>query len=265
MRMSRVSSTPSRPSTSTSGRPSTTGWWACRGAVTAARSKSRSSGNEARAASALCYGAPAVPSRSEAQAVDAPGRFEVAAGARWAGPVSMGAADATETAPGTACRSGCSHPKARSSTAIGLEGRVGVRVATVAAARGIGLARDADAADPDHARMRKAFQTLTLAETVNQWTIEAALVASSRRAGVSGRGACRFCPPAPAICGSSMKARTLVETGVTYQGGGGLNILLTQRAGDRRLKSAGVRRRRARRGAHWRGNSRQPGPGLADR
>jgi hypothetical protein len=33
----------------------------------------------------------------------------------------------------------------------------------------------------------------------------------------------------------------LVETGLIFQGGGGLNILLTQRTSDRRLKSAGVR------------------------
>jgi hypothetical protein len=80
----------------------------------------------------------------------------------------------------------------------------------------------------------------TLAETVNRWTIEAALVASLPR----WRFGTRSVPFVSAGAGylrELHEGAALVETGVVYQGGGGLNILLTQRTGDRRLKSAGVR------------------------
>ena len=55
-----------------------------------------------------------LPATTEAQAVDRPGRFEVAAGGLWAGPVSMGSADATETTAGMARRSRYFPPRAPS-------------------------------------------------------------------------------------------------------------------------------------------------------
>ncbi len=120
-----------------------------------------------------------LPVTMEAQTVDPPGRFEVAAGARWAGPVSMGAADATETT-GNGMPFRLFSSESSLASAIGLEGRIGVRVG-----RGMQLEGSASHATPTRrTRIRADVEGIpdtTVAETVNQWTIEAALVASLAR------------------------------------------------------------------------------------
>ena len=73
---------------------------------------------------------------------------------------------------------------------------------------------------------------------MNQWTIEAALVASLPRWRFGTRSV-PFLSAGAGYLRELHEGAALVETGLIYQGGGGLNILLTQRTG--RLKSAGVR------------------------
>jgi len=179
-----------------------------------------------------------LPVTMEAQAVDPPGRFEVAAGARWAGPVSMGAADATETT-GNSMPFRLFSSESSFASAIGLEGRIGVRVG-----RGLQLEGSATHATPTlRTRIHSDAEGIpdaTLAETVNRWTIEAALVASLPRWRFGTRSV-PFLSAGAGYLRELHEGAALVETGVIYQGGGGLNILLTQRTGDRRLKSAGVR------------------------
>jgi hypothetical protein len=173
----------------------------------------------------------------EGQTVALPGRFEVAAGGLWAAPVSMGAADATETAPnGTRFRLFSSESSLAS--AIGLEGRVGVRLT-----RALQLEGAASHAAPTlRTRIRsdaEGIPDLTLAETVNQWTIEAALVAHLARWRFGTRSV-PFLSVGVGYLRQLHEGGTLVETGRTYQGGGGVSVLL-KRAGERRLKSAGLR------------------------
>ena len=174
---------------------------------------------------------------AEGQTVALPGRLEIAAGGLWAGPMSMGAADATETAPnGTRFRLFSSESSLAS--AIGLEGRVGVRLTTA-----LQLEGSASYAAPTlRTRIRsdaEGVPDLTLAETVNQWTIEAALVAHLARRRFGTRSV-PFLSVGVGYLRQLHEGGTLVETGRTYQGGGGVNVLL-KRAGDLRLKSAGLR------------------------
>jgi hypothetical protein len=174
---------------------------------------------------------------AEGQTVALPGRFEVAAGGFWALPMSMGAADATETAPnGTRFRLFSSETSLAS--AIGLEGRVGVRLTTALQLEGSA----SHAAPTLRTRIRsdaEGVPDLTLAETVDQWTIEAALVAHLARWRFGTRSV-PFLSVGVGYLRQLHEGGTLVETGRTYQGGGGVNVQL-KRAGDRRLKSAGLR------------------------
>jgi hypothetical protein len=179
-----------------------------------------------------------LPATVEGQTVALPGRFEIAAGGLWAGPVSMGAADATETAPnGTRFRLFSSESSLAS--AIGLEGRIGVRLTTMLQLEGSAW----HAAPIRRTQIRsdaEGIPDITLTETVNQWTIEAALVAHLARWRFGARSV-PFLSVGVGYLRQLHEGETLVETGRTYQGGGGVNILLTQRAGDRLLKAAGVR------------------------
>jgi hypothetical protein len=80
---------------------------------------------------------------------------------------------------------------------------------------------------------------VTLAETVNQWTIEAALVAHLARWRFGTRSV-PFLSGGVGYLRQVHEGGTLVETGRTFQGGGGVSVLL-KRTGERRLKSAGLR------------------------
>lgn len=173
----------------------------------------------------------------EAQTLALPGRFEVAAGGLWAGPVSMGEADATETAPNGA-RFRLFASDSSFASAIGLEGRVGVRITPV-----LQLEGSTSYATPElRTRIRadaEGIPDVTLAETVNQWTIEAALVAHLARWRFGTRSV-PFLSVGVGYLRQVHAGETLVVTGRTYQGGGGVNVLLT-RTDERRLKSAGLR------------------------
>ena len=179
-----------------------------------------------------------LPVTVEGQAAPLPGRFEFAAGGLWAAPVSMGAADATETAPNGA-RFRLFSSESSLTSAIGLEGRIGVRLTTLLQFEG-----SASHATPTRrTRIRsdaEGIPDVTLAETVNQWTIEAALVAHLARWRFGTRSV-PFLSVGVGYLRQLHEGETLVETGRTYQVGGGVNVLLRQSAGGRFLKSTGVR------------------------
>lgn len=173
----------------------------------------------------------------EAQTPALPGRFEIAAGGLWAAPVSMGAADATETAPnGTRFRL-FSSESSLGSTA-GFEGRVGVRLTPA-----LQLEGSASHATPAlRTRIRsdaEGIPDVTVAEAVSQWTIEAALVAHLARWRFGTRSV-PFLSVGVGYLRQLHEGGALVETGRIYQVGGGVKYLL-KRAGDGRLKSAGLR------------------------
>ncbi len=174
----------------------------------------------------------------EAQAGGTPGRFEVAAGALWGAPVSMGSADATETT-GNGMPFRLFSSESSLGSAVGPEARIGVRVG-----RGLQLEGSASHAKPTRrTRIRwdaEGIPDVTLAETVNRWTIDGALVTSLARWRFGTRTV-PFLSVGAGYFRELHEGEALVETGVTYQGGGGVNITLTQRTGAQRLKSAGVR------------------------
>jgi len=177
------------------------------------------------------------PPMLEAQTVALPGRFEVAAGGLWAAPVSAGTADATETAAnGTRFRLFSSESSTASN--FGFEGRIGVRLTPVFQVDG-----SFSYAVPEvRTRITSDFEGIpdvTVAETVNQWTIEAALVAHLARWRVGPHGV-PFLTIGAGYLRQIHERQTLVETGRIYQVGGGLKYLL-KRTGDGRLKSAGLR------------------------
>ena len=178
-----------------------------------------------------------LPVTMEAQAAGPPGRFEVAAGTLWSAPVSMGAADATETT-GNSMPFRLFSSESSLASAIGLEGRIGVRVG-----RALRIEGSATHATPTRrTRIRadvEGIPDITLEETVNRWTIEAALVAFLTRWRFGTRTV-PFLSVGAGYLRELHEGDALVETGLTYQGGGGVNITLTQRTGAR-LKSAGVR------------------------
>jgi hypothetical protein len=178
-----------------------------------------------------------LPVTAEAQTVALPGRFEIAAGGFWAGPVSMGEADATETAP-NATRFRLFASESSLASAIGFEGRVGVRLTTA-----LQLEGSASYAAPTlRSRIRsdaEGIPDVTLAEIVNQWTIEAALVAHLARWRFGTRSV-PFLSVGVGYLREVHEGGTLVDTGRTFQGGGGVSVLL-KRTGERRLKSAGLR------------------------
>jgi hypothetical protein len=156
-----------------------------------------------------------LPGSLEGQPVALPGRFEVAAGGLWAAPASMGAADATETAAnGTRFRLFSSESSLAS--AIGPEGRVGVRLT-----KSLQLEGSASHTTPTlRTRIRsdaEGIPDLTLAETVNQWTIDAALVAHLARWRFGTRSV-PFLSAGAGYLRQIHEGGTLVETGRTYQG-----------------------------------------------
>lgn len=177
------------------------------------------------------------PATARAQTAPPGGRFEVAAGGLWIQGASVGGADATETAPdGSRFRLFAS--RGSLGPAAGLEGRVGVRLGTVLRVEGSG-----SFAKPD-LRVRissdvEGVSDLTLAETVSQWTIEAALVAYLARWRVGPRGV-PFVSAGAGYLRQIHEGGTLAENGRTYRVGGGVDYPLA-RAGTGRLKSAGLR------------------------
>lgn len=185
----------------------------------------------------LLFGLLSLPAAAQAQAVALPGRFEIAAGLLWAGTTSAGAADATETAP-DGSRFGLFSSESSLARAIGLEGRIGVRLTSR-----LQLEGSASHASPD-LRTRisadsEGAPAITLAETVDQWTVEGALVAHLARWRVGTRGV-PFLSAGAGYLRQLHEGGTLVETGQTYQVGGGVNFLLN-RGGGGWLESAGLR------------------------
>jgi hypothetical protein len=178
-----------------------------------------------------------LPAAAEGQTAGVPGRFEVAAGVFWAGASPAGAAEATETAPGgSRFRLFTTESSLRRTT--GLEGRFGVRLtpglqleASVShATRELQARISADA---------EGVPATTLAETLDQWLVEGAIVAHFARWRIGSRGT-PFLSAGAGYLRHVHEEKTLADTGRTYQVGGGVSFLLNQGGGGR-LKGAGVR------------------------
>jgi hypothetical protein len=176
---------------------------------------------------------------ARAQSVDErlPGRFEFAVGPVWLGRTSFGTSDANETAAdGSRFRLFSTSTELQS--ASGLEARVGVRVTrvlqadTVAAYSGPVLttraSRDVENAAP-----------VSAIEPITQLTIQGALVIHLT-AWHAGRGGVPFVTVGAGYLRQLHQAHTLVETGETYQLGGGVKYLFLSR-GAARFKGLGVR------------------------
>jgi hypothetical protein len=181
----------------------------------------------------LIHSAPA-----RAQSSDAlPGRFEIAAGASWLGPMSLGSRDANETTS----TSGTSTLFRTSTTlagAPGVNGRIGVRLTRSLMVEG--------EASIGHQDLRVEITndqevvgnaTLTAAERVEQFTVGGGLV---WYAPVHTSRVTPFLTGGGGYLRQLHETATLVVTGRYYQFGGGVVYPLTTRSAAR-LKSMGLR------------------------
>jgi len=176
---------------------------------------------------------------ARAQSVDErlPGRFELAVGPAWLGPVSYGTSDATETAAdGSRFRLFSTSTGLQSTP--GIEARFGVRVthalqAEAEAAYGrptltTKITGDAESAAP-----------VSATESITQLTIQGALLAHLTAWHI-GRGGVPFVSAGVGYLRQLHEARALAETGETYHVGGGVKYLFLSRQASR-LKGLGVR------------------------
>lgn len=175
-----------------------------------------------------------VSTRAIAQQSDR-GRFELAAGVGWTGPMDLARVDASETTSGNGSRA-----LFRSATelqrSLGWQALVGVRVTPAIAVEGrlwrgrttlaTAISMDAEGARP-----------VVLTEPIDEYLVEAGLVA--RLARPRGR---RFTPYLAGGAGYLRHlhdGRTLVQTGRTYYAGGGLYVPLARGIG--RVRMTGIR------------------------
>lgn len=185
-------------------------------------------------AAALC----STPVAAQTPTAPPPPRFEVAVGPTWIGGGSMGARDALETTA-----SGGPFPLFAASTdlapAPGLEGRLGVRVTrtlhveaalsyTKAQLRTT-ISRDAEGAAETIAR-----------EPIGQLIVEGEALVSLSRWRAPGARVTPFVSAGAGYLRQLHDGAVLVETGWTYQLGGGVKVVLATRGGSR-LRVIGLR------------------------
>jgi hypothetical protein len=184
------------------------------------------------AAACLIHGAPA-----HAQSSDAlPGRFEIAAGASWVAPLSLGSRDANETT-GTLTTARLFSTSTTLAGAPAVDGRVGVRLT-----RSLMVEGEASLSQPEVRveitnDVEAGRVTVTPTERIEQFTVGGGLV---------WYVPVRASRVAPFLAGGGGYLRqlhetaTLVVTGRYYQFGGGVVYPLQSRSAAR-LKAMGLR------------------------
>ena len=176
------------------------------------------------------------PAPAWAQADALPGRFEIAAGVNWIGPVSFGSRDANETTP----TNGTARLFSTSTTLAGapaIDGRVGVRLTPSLMVEGEASLAQQDLRVEISNDVEAGSVSVTPVERVEQFTVGGAVVwfvptrASRVRPFVAGGGG---------YLRQLHESATLVVTGRYYQVGGGLVYPLASRSGAW-LKTMGLR------------------------
>jgi hypothetical protein len=163
------------------------------------------------------------------------GRFEIAAGVLWSGPLSLGAAPATEVAPSG--RFTLFSTSTELTAAAGIEARVGVRLTPMIEVEG-----SSSYAQP---RLQSAISgdaengaSLTASESLRQFTVNGAAVVNITRWRIGSR-ATPFALAGGGYLRELHEGNTLAVTGQTFFAGGGVKYLLVSR--PHRLKGVGVR------------------------
>jgi len=163
------------------------------------------------------------------------GRFEFGAGAIWIGHAGFGSRDATETAA-TGGRFVLFSASSRLDAAVGVEGRLGVRLSRVVEV------------DADTSYSTPALRTSITSDVessasavatvkIRQFTIGAAVLAHLLRwrAGAHGMP---FVEAGAGYLRQLYDTRSLVETGQTYYAGGGVKFTAARRG---RVRAIGLR------------------------
>lgn len=183
---------------------------------------------------ALCAGALLLaPCPAVAQPAS-PGRVDLAAGVRWFGPLDFGRVDAAESTLAGGSRPLFSADSTLDASA-GVSALVSVRVANGLRAEG------AVSYNPTGLSVRitgdpEVSARTTISAPVGQFLIEGGVLREIRRRG-------RLVPFAAAGAGYLRQlndGRTLIETGTSFYGGGGL-YYVRESARPRRVKASGVR------------------------
>lgn len=182
----------------------------------------------------LCVGAVLLTARSVVAQSSAVGAVELSGGVRWIGPLAFGRADATEATLGGGTRPLFSTDSTLDAS-VGAAGTVSVRVSRAFRVEG------SVAYNPTGLSIRVTGDTEvttapTVAAPVAQFLVEGGVLHDFRRRG-------RWSPFAVAGAGYLRQlndGRTLIETGTSFYGGGGL-YYVRESARPRRLKATGVR------------------------
>ena len=156
------------------------------------------------------------------------GRYEVAAGVRFVGPEPLGKVDATETTAG----GGTYQLFTADSTLdplIGFEARLGVRLLPALRIEATGSYGASDLKVDLTADAESAAAT-TATERITQFTIEGGAVMELRRWHVGARGA-PFVSAGAGYVRALHEDRLLVDEGVLWHAGGGVNLVLRSSPG----------------------------------
>ena len=166
--------------------------------------------------------------RGTAFAQTAGGRYEVAAGIRFVGPESFGQVDATETTA-----SGGTFRLFTADTTldplIGFEARLGVRLLPALRIEATGSYGTSDLKVDLTADAESAAAT-TATERITQFTFEGAAVMELTRWHVGARGA-PFVSAGAGYVRALHEDRILVDEGVLWHAGGGVNLVLRSSPG----------------------------------
>lgn len=148
--------------------------------------------------------------------------FEIGGGVRWMGPMSLGAADATETRPGGS-RFTLFTSDSRLDAAPAIEARVGVRVSDTLQVEAAG-SYAAPALTARIASDVEGIPDVSVAESLNQFTIEGAVLLDLVR--FRGRRTSPFVSAGGGYARQLHETATLIEHGAIYHIGGGVNVPL---------------------------------------
>jgi opacity protein-like surface antigen len=185
-------------------------------------------------ACAMVCGAVAGASTVHAQTASG-GRFEIAGGVTWTGHLSLGAAAATETAPGG--RFTLFSTSSELTAAPGVDVRVGVRITPafeVEASSSYARPRLQTAVSGD----AEGAPPVTASESVHQYIVDGDIIANLLRWRMGNR-ATPFVLAGAGYAHELHENQTLAVSGQRYFAGGGIRYLLRSRPHG--LKGVGVR------------------------
>jgi hypothetical protein len=165
---------------------------------------------------------------SRAAVAQTGGRYEVAAGVRFVGPEPLGKVDATETtASGGTFR--LFTADSTLDALLGFEGRLGVRLLPTLRIEATGSYGASDLTIALNADAESAA-AMTATERIAQFTIEGAAVMELTRWHVGTHGA-PFISAGAGYVRALHEDRILVDEGVLWHAGGGVNLMLRSSPG----------------------------------